>query len=482
MTVFISYAKEDRDTARRLYDDLRNDGITLWFDEEELLPGQDQKLIIADVIRKSRFFIALLSSKSLTTRGFVRKEMEIALDMLGELPADGIFIIPVRIDDCKPMNESLLRLYPADLFPSYEVGLAKILRVLRPRENNIPPPLPYADPSSLSHPGGAIDVKSPFYIRRAVDEQVFSGVNKQRGLVTIHASRQIGKTSMMMQIFANIRRDTAIRPVFVDFQALEAEDFQSLNAIWYAISAQADAQLGTECRISEIWNPDASYDRNLSVFLDKFVFKQADTPMLICLDEVDRVFSTPVKADFFSSLRAFYNRGAMDPAWKKIRWLLSTSSEPGFFIEDLNQSPFNIGLTVKLNAFNAEEIAEFSKRHGMLCDSSMIGKIMDYLGGRPYLVHLLLYNMAISIQRWELFFNADTAGNGIFSEHLNTYLTAFQKDPRLAETMKRVIAGKGCADVNMAERLESAGLVKRDENQNVICFCGLYTEYFGKKL
>ncbi len=131
MNIFISYAKEDREMAKRLYDDLRNDGIKLWFDEEELLPGQDWKLIIPDVIRKSRFFIALLSSKSLTTRGFVQKEMKIALEVLDELPVNDMFIIPVRMDDCTPMDERLLRLKTADLFPSYEKGLAKILRTLQ---------------------------------------------------------------------------------------------------------------------------------------------------------------------------------------------------------------------------------------------------------------------------------------------------------------------------------------------------------------
>ncbi len=327
-----------------------------------------------------------------------------------------------------------------------------------------------------------MEAQSPFYIRRTADDEVFRGISRPRGLVTIRAPRQSGKTSLMMQTFTTMRRNASIRPVFVDFQALEAKDFQSLNAIWYAISAQADSQLGTECRISEICNPDASYDRNLSVFLDKFVFKQADTPVLLCLDEVDRVFSTPVKADFFASLRAFYNRGAIDPAWKKIRWLLSTSSEPSFFIEDLNQSPFNIGLQLELNAFTSEETAEFAQKHGIASDASMIGKIMAYVGGRPYLVHLLLYNIALSPDKTAQFFNADTAGGGIFTQYLNRYLKKFQQKPELAGAMKRVIAGKGCVDVNMAERLESAGLVKRDENQNMVCFCGLYAEYFGKKL
>ncbi len=482
LKVFLCYAEEDIDMAEKLYGDLKQAGVTVWIDAEDLPAGANKRAIISREIRESRYFIALLSSKSLTAGGFVQREMKMALDILDELPDDDIFIIPVRADNCEPMEEKLRRLQTADLFPCYEKGLAKILRTLQSEKNFIAEPKPYADPSSLILPGGAVESESPFYIRRTADEEVFRGVSRSRGLVTIRAPRQTGKTSLMMQIFTTVRKNASLRPVFVDFQAFANENFASLNAIWYAILSQTDAQMKTECRMAEICRPDMPYDRNLSVFLDKFVFRQDDTPVLLCLDEVDRVFSTQIKGDFFSSLRAFYNRGAIDPAWKKIRWLLSTSSEPAFFIEDLNQSLFNIGLQVELNAFTREETAEFAKKHGISPDHSLMERITDYLGGRPYPVHLLLYHMALFPQKTEQFFHADSAGGGIFLEHLNRYLKKFQKEPELATAMKRVIAGKGCTDVKMEERLASAGLVKREANQNVICFCKLYADYFGKRI
>jgi hypothetical protein len=194
---------------------------------------------------------------------------------------------------------------------------------------------------------------------------------------------------------------------------------------------------------------------------------------------VDRVFSSPLRADFFPSVRAFYNRGAYDPAWKALRWLLGTSSEPSFFIDDLTQSPFNIGLRVELAAFTHEETAEFSRRHGLSLSDAMIDCIMDYLGGLPYLVHLLLYHMARHPDddqaQW---FDARSAGGGMFREHLHRYMRQWQHEPALAAAMQGVIAEKGCADVNMAHRLEAAGLVRRDPHHGVVCACTLYRDYF----
>ncbi|MDL1919030.1 toll/interleukin-1 receptor domain-containing protein, partial [Chloroflexi bacterium CFX5] len=68
--VFISYAREDSEIAKKLYDDLSQAGVELWFDRESLAPGQDWQLEIEKAIKESTFFLALISSKSTTKRGF----------------------------------------------------------------------------------------------------------------------------------------------------------------------------------------------------------------------------------------------------------------------------------------------------------------------------------------------------------------------------------------------------------------------------
>ncbi len=136
MKVFISYAREDIETARKLYHDLKQAGISPWMDKEDLLPGQNWRVMISKAIQESKYFLAVLSSHSLTKRGFVQKELKMALDILDEFPEDDIFIIPIRIEDCKPEDEKLKYLHWADFFPSYQEGLSQILRVLM--HNNEP--------------------------------------------------------------------------------------------------------------------------------------------------------------------------------------------------------------------------------------------------------------------------------------------------------------------------------------------------------
>jgi len=128
--IFISYAKEDFDIAHRLYKDLKKDGFIPWIDKEDLIPGQNWKVVISDAIAKSSYFIAIISLNSISKKGYVQKELKIALDIVDEFPSSEIFIIPVRIENCTPSDQKLCNYHWADLFPLYKKGYDSIVKSL----------------------------------------------------------------------------------------------------------------------------------------------------------------------------------------------------------------------------------------------------------------------------------------------------------------------------------------------------------------
>ncbi|MCP4348338.1 MAG: TIR domain-containing protein [Desulfobacterales bacterium] len=128
-TVFISYAEEDCKTAERLCNDLEKAGITTWLNKKDLLAGQNWRKEIPRIIRQSNYFLLLISSKSVSEKGFVQKELKTALSMLEEHPENEIFIIPARLDNTEPLDETLQNLQWADL-SSYQKGLKQILKAL----------------------------------------------------------------------------------------------------------------------------------------------------------------------------------------------------------------------------------------------------------------------------------------------------------------------------------------------------------------
>lgn len=128
--VFICYAREDESSARRLFHDLRRIGLDPWLDKESLLPGQKWQPAIQQAIKESRYFLALLSSTSVSKRGFVQKEIRVALETLDEFSESNIFVIPIRLDNCKPEYQRLSELHWVDMFPDWEVGLGRILSTI----------------------------------------------------------------------------------------------------------------------------------------------------------------------------------------------------------------------------------------------------------------------------------------------------------------------------------------------------------------
>jgi len=130
MKVFISYAREDAQMARMLYEDLKNAGLDCWFDEEDLLPGQNWRLEIPNALESCERVCILLSSRSVEKTGYVQKEIKLALDTLDNFPSGQIYIIPIRLDECKPKDAKLQDIHWADLFPDYQRGFNKVLRSL----------------------------------------------------------------------------------------------------------------------------------------------------------------------------------------------------------------------------------------------------------------------------------------------------------------------------------------------------------------
>jgi hypothetical protein len=136
-TVFISYAKEDREHATRLASDLRQLGATTWLDHQNLQPGERWSDRIDEAIRTSDYVVALLSSRSVSKRGYVQRELKRALDVINEIPVGRTFVIPARLDDCKPPS-GLLDFQWVDLFGNWDSGVKAIAISMRlsgnPRE------------------------------------------------------------------------------------------------------------------------------------------------------------------------------------------------------------------------------------------------------------------------------------------------------------------------------------------------------------
>lgn len=128
--VFIAYAKEDSVAALRLYKALEARGHSPWLDRRKLLPGQNWPRRIEEAIATADFFIACFSTRSVGKRGGFQAEIRFALDCARRLPLDDVFLIPVRLDECRiPMRIERETQF-VDLFPDWPIGFERVMEII----------------------------------------------------------------------------------------------------------------------------------------------------------------------------------------------------------------------------------------------------------------------------------------------------------------------------------------------------------------
>ncbi|HEX2990084.1 MAG TPA: toll/interleukin-1 receptor domain-containing protein, partial [Anaerolineales bacterium] len=93
--VFLSYAREDRETVEILYQNLSAAGFKPWMDTRDILPGEVWMESIRSAIEHSDFFLACLSPNSVNKRGVLQREFKAALDTWQGMLESDIYFIPV---------------------------------------------------------------------------------------------------------------------------------------------------------------------------------------------------------------------------------------------------------------------------------------------------------------------------------------------------------------------------------------------------
>lgn len=145
LSVFLSHSSRDKPEVRKLYERLRVYGIAPWFDEENLLPGQDWSREIQKAVRASDVVIVCLSRGSITKAGYVQKEIKFALDIADEQPEGTIFIIPLKLEECD-VPDRLSRWQWVNFYEAK--GRERLIRALKVRAKDAGKNI--VDPSSLT--------------------------------------------------------------------------------------------------------------------------------------------------------------------------------------------------------------------------------------------------------------------------------------------------------------------------------------------
>ncbi len=98
--IFLSYASQDADAARRICDALRAAGLEVWFDQSELRGGDAWDASIRKQIKECALFVPIISDNTnAREEGYFRLEWKLAVDRSHLMADNKAFFFPVNLGD-----------------------------------------------------------------------------------------------------------------------------------------------------------------------------------------------------------------------------------------------------------------------------------------------------------------------------------------------------------------------------------------------
>jgi serine/threonine-protein kinase len=292
----------------------------------------------------------------------------------------------------------------------------------------------------------------------------------------------MGKTTLIQQTLNRLRLDN-YRTVNLSLHLAERKDFADLDYFLRWVCIWVGQSLGLENCLEQYWNLEFSTSKmNCTNYFEKYLLAQADTPLVLCLDDLDRIFEyEEVAAEFLGLLRAWYEQGRNRPIWKRLRLVLSHSTEV-YIPLNIYESPFNVGKSIELSEFCFDQIEILAQSHNI--NGENLQKLHGLVGGHPHLIDQAFtqFKLQSHISLEQLLADAASEG-GIYSGHLQHLWRVIHRHEHLITALRQVINSDQPVQLEPedARQLYYLGLVTYQSN-TVVIRCHLYHQYFCRKL
>lgn len=338
----------------------------------------------------------------------------------------------------------------------------------------------------LESPEGPVSLASSFYIERPMLEQrLYEEIQEPGAVISLKGPGKIGKTTLLTRIlaYAETQHYYTVR---LNLNRAGSTVLRSPVRFFRWFCANVTLQLGLEARSEELgqyWNEDLGALTNCDLYFQKYILAQISHPIVLGLDEVNRLESHPAIArDFLALLQSWHEENKDCPVCQQLR-IVACYSTNTCILSDLNKSPLNVGLVRELPTFTPLQVQDLAQRHRLLLSRGEFAELQSFVGGFPYLTRKLFYQAAYYEPDWNQLLASAATDTGIFSDHLHDLLQVLQDKPDLLGAYRQVVTADTpiVLEPQQAFDLICLGLVRQEHNQ-VTASCQLYRQYFRERL
>ncbi|MEQ9670531.1 AAA-like domain-containing protein [Coleofasciculus sp. G2-EDA-02] len=335
----------------------------------------------------------------------------------------------------------------------------------------------------LEVPEGQVALKSIYYIKRSpLESDCYQQIRQPATILRLQGSQQMGKTSLMARILADAQKQN-YRTVRLSLHQAESPVFSAIAKFlrWFCVNVTR--QLGLEPKLDEYWDEEMGCLISCTLYFQDYLLSHSDRPLVLAIDEVNQVLQYPaIAGDFLALLHSWQDDTKDIPVFSKLRLVLVHSTE-GYLSFHPHQSLLTVGLGIQLPPFTREQVYELAKRHQLYLSSQELDQLMRLLGGFPYLVRLMFYEMVKHQVSLKSLLETVATDTGIYGNHLHRHLWRLRQYPDLAVAYQQVLKANDAVELDPIEmlKLHSFGLVRWVRDRMVVS-CQLYEEYFRDRV
>jgi hypothetical protein len=334
--------------------------------------------------------------------------------------------------------------------------------------------------ADLLSPGGVMPINSQLYVEQVnIQTQGQQAISQPSGLLRIQAPAQMGKTSYLERLVA-YAEGLNYRVVRIDLRQVDKPMLRDLDQFLQWLSRKICKQLRLQVNVADRWNANFGSKDNCTDFLEKYVLNRSETPLLLCIDNLERVFSYPDIFEDFLSLLRFWHDQKQAP-WSDLRlvllhvWRKETSN--------INSSPFNVGQELRLPELTVLQVQNLVALHELDWLDRQVASLMELVGGHPHLIRLALYEVAQGNMTLQTLLATADRADSLYGNHLQHHFAYLDKRPELQELMATIVHSDQPVFIAavLLRQLKDCGLIKYHGNE-VAPANQLYRAYFRKRL
>jgi hypothetical protein len=322
------------------------------------------------------------------------------------------------------------------------------------------------------------------YVKRPpLEENCLKVLQQEQSLLRIRAPHNSGKTRLVNWLVHHLKQDN-YQPVIIDCEEEKATIALSCEDLLLSICRTITQELKiNESLLDKFWSRPGTPAHKTRRYLEEYVLQPSANPLVFVFEKFDTILETETLGnEICGILRSWHERRS--PPWRKLRLIIIHSTE--FYSNyDFYASPLiGVGYVASLSDFNAEQVLSFAQVNGINWTLSDVHKVMNLVGGNPYLIKLILVKLQEGNSLEKVLDDA-LQGREPFQSHFFLLMRYLKSNANLRNTFRQIIQKKALTPAQMkgesVQFLERLGLI--DKNYDTLeVRCNLYQVYFDDLL